>query len=403
MGEESIPTPDPCPPIPTLRLKSGKDRPVRFGHPWVFSGAIRDLSLDVAPGTIVRLHGAEGDFLGIGYVNPRCSIAVRMLTVSDEAIDASFIDRRLESAIRLREEQVASDTNVYRVVNGEGDRLPGFLVDRFDDVLILQCLTAGAERLKGFLVESLASRLHPRAIAERSGGSVRQTERLHPQSAVLFGELPDEVSVRENGLQMFVPTSGGQKTGHFCDQRPNRSRLRELARGRRVLDCFTYSGGFAVHAGAGGAARVVAVDSSAPALALARRCWSENGLDLAGIETIRSDVHTYLRETQEVFDLLVLDPPALVKQRKDVTKGARAYKDLHLWAFRRAGPGTSILTFTCSQHIDAELFRKIVLGAAVDARREIQLVDHLGPGPDHPISLGHPEGEYLHGLLLRVL
>jgi 23S rRNA (cytosine1962-C5)-methyltransferase len=220
---------------------------------------------------------------------------------------------------------------------------------------------------------------------------------------VLFGELPDEVSVRENGLQMFVPTSGGQKTGHFCDQRPNRSRLRELARGRRVLDCFTYSGGFAVHAGAGGAARVVAVDSSAPALALARRCWSENGLDLAGIETIRSDVHTYLRETQEVFDLLVLDPPALVKQRKDVTKGARAYKDLHLWAFRRAGPGASILTFTCSQHIDAELFRKIVLGAAVDARREIQLVDHLGPGPDHPISLGHPEGEYLHGLLLRVL
>jgi 23S rRNA (cytosine1962-C5)-methyltransferase len=364
---------------------------------------LRDLDTNVEPGMIARVHAADGSFLGIGYVNPHCTIAVRMLTLADEAIDASFIDRRVESAIRLRQEQIEPDTNAYRVINGEGDRLPGFLVDRFGEVLVLQCLTAGAERLKAFLVDSLISRLRPSAVAERSGGSVRDAEGLQPRSTVLYGALPDEVTIRENGLCMVVPTSGGQKTGYFCDQRANRLRVRALAEGRHVLDCFTYSGGFAVHAGAGGAARVVAVDSSAPALALAGRSWAENGLNPTGIELVRSDVRSYLRQAQETFDLVILDPPALVKQRRDAAKGARAYKDLHLWALRRAKPGASMLTFTCSQHVDAELFRKIVLGAAVDARREVQLIAHLGPGPDHPISLGHPEGEYLHGLLVRVL
>ena len=403
MSENISLTPDLRPPTATIHLKSGKDRPVRFGHPWIFSGAIRDLEPDVEPGTVARVHGADGEFLGQGYVNTRCTIAVRMLTAVDEEIDAGFIDRRIDSAIRLREEHVPSDTNAYRLVNGEGDRLPGFLVDRFDDVLILQSLTAGAERLKTFLVESLVSRLRPHAIAEHSVGSVRRAEGLRPQSAVLYGDLAEEVEVRENGLRVIVPTRGGQKTGHFCDQRPNRLRVRELARGRRVLDCFAYSGAFAVHAGIGGAARVVGVDSSAPALALARRSWTRNGLPAQGVELLDADVHTYLRETSETFDLVILDPPALVKQRKDVAKGARAYKDLHLWAFRRAAAGATMLTFTCSQHVDAELFRKIVLGAAVDACREIQLIGHLGPGPDHPTSLGHPEGEYLHGLLIRVL
>jgi 23S rRNA (cytosine1962-C5)-methyltransferase len=393
----------PLTPSFVLHLRSGKDRPVRFGHPWIFSGAIRNLEPDVEPGTIVRVQAAGGDLLGIGYVNPRCTIAVRMLTFADEAIDASFIDRRVESAIRLREEQIASDTNAYRVVNGEGDRLPGFLVDRFDDVLILQCLTAGAERLKPFLVESLVRRLQPRALAERSSGSVRRIEGLRPHSAVLYGDLPEEVEVRENELRIVVPTSGGQKTGHFCDQRLNRRRVGELARGRHVLDCFAYSGGFAAHAGAGGAARVVAIDSSAPALELTKRNWKRTGLTPERLEALETDVQAYLRQTKETFDLLIFDPPALVKQRKDAAKGARAYKDLHLWGFRRAGAGATMLTFTCSQHVDATLFRKIVLGAAVDARREIQLIDHLGPGPDHPTALGHPEGEYLRGLLIRVL
>lgn len=403
MSEKNLPTPGSRTPPPMVRLRSGKDRPVRFGHPWIFSGAIRDLDQDLEPGTVVRVHAADGQFLGVGYANPGCTIAVRMLTVTDEAIDASFIDRRVEAAIRLREEQIPPDTNAYRLVNGEGDRLPGFLVDRFHDVLILQCLTAGAERLKAVFVESLVRRLRPRALAERSSGSVRRTEGLRPQSGVLYGDLPEEVEVRENELRMVVATGGGQKTGHFCDQRVNRRRLREFARGRHVLDCFAYSGGFAVHAGAGGAARVVAVDSSAPALALAERNWKLNGLEPAELDAVESDVPRYLRRTEETFDLLILDPPALVKQRKDVAKGARAYKDLHLWAFRRAGAGATMLTFTCSQHVDAALFGKIVLGAAVDARREIQLVGRLGPGPDHPTALGHPEGEYLHGLLVRVL
>ncbi len=388
-----------------IYLKSGKDRPVRLGHPWIFSGAIRNLDAGVEPGTLVRVRAANGDLLGSGYLNPRCAIAVRMLTCgsdSNYSIDAAFIARRVSAAVALRRRLIGADTTAYRLVNGEGDRLPGFLVDRYDDVLVLQCLTAGAERLRPLVLEALIGQLAPRAVAERSEGSVRQAEGLPGRSQVLHGELPPETTATENGLRFKVAPSGGQKSGYFCDQRPNRQLSRRLARGRHVLDSFAYTGGFSVHAGAGEAARVVAVDSSARALELARRNWALNHLPAGAVEFVRADVQRYLRETDEMFDLLVLDPPALVKQRKDTARGARAYKDLNLWAFRRAAPGALVQTFTCSQHVGAELFRKIVVGAAVDAQRQVQVIQYLGPGPDHPVALGHPEGEHLRGLLLSV-
>ena len=386
----------------TLFLRSGKDRPVRLGHPWVFSGAIRDLDPALPPGSVVRLRAADGDVLGMGYANPRCTIAVRLLSRRDEPIDAAFIARRVAAAIALRTQVVGTDTDAHRLINGEGDGLPGVLVDRYGGALVVQILTAGAELLRPLLVAALVEQLRPHVIVERSEGGVRATEGLAPATGILAGAGGDEEAVRENGLRFVVVPGGGQKTGHFCDQRENRARVRALAAGACVLDAFSYHGGFAVHAGAGGAARVVAVDSSGAAIAAAERHWTLNRLPPDGAAFVAADVGRFLRESDETFDLLIIDPPALVKQRKDVGRGARAYKDLNLWALRRARPGARLCTFTCSQHVDAELFRKIVAAAAADARREIQLIQHLGPGPDHPVALAHPEGEYLHGLLLRI-
>lgn len=388
--------------MPTdLHLRSGKDHPVRLGHPWVFSGAIRDLDPATEPGSIVRVHAADNSVLGVGYVNPRCAIAVRMLSRTDEPIDAPFVRRRVADALALRRRVVGADTTAYRLINGEGDRLPGVVVDRYEEVLVLQCLTAGAEQLKPSLVDALIAEVAPAAIVERSEGSVRQAEGLPASTATHHGDAPVEVIVRENGLRFALTPGSGQKTGHFCDQRPNRALLRTLAPGRRLLDAFAYSGGFTVHACAGGAERVVAVDSSARALAAARRNCELNGLG-AQTSFVERDVARFLRESDETFDLLVLDPPALVRQRKDIARGSRAYKDLQLWAFRRAAPGALMLTFTCSPHVDAELFRKIVAAAAGDARREVQAIQSVGPGPDHPVALAHPGGKYLHGLLLRI-
>lgn len=384
-----------------LHLKPGKDRPVRVGHPWIFSGALREVDHGIEPGTLVRVCSADGDVIGRGYLNPRCSIAVRMLVRSDEPIGAEFFARRVSSALALRREMVGADTDAYRVINGEGDWLPGFVVDRYGDMCVLQCLTAGAERLKPLLLQALVEALSPTSIYERSEGSVREAEGLPPFAGTLHGTCPSSVTVRQNGLLFRVDPVGGQKTGLFLDQRVNRLRARELARGRRVLDAFCYTGGFAVHAGAAGAEYVVAVDSSAAAVESARENWRLNGLGEAS-RFVRSDVNRFLRETDDRFGLLVLDPPALVKHRRDLARGARAYKDLQLWALRRAEPDALLMTFSCSAHVDAELFRKIVLGAAADAGREVQLLERLGAGPDHPTSLAHPEGEYLSGLLLRV-
>jgi 23S rRNA (cytosine1962-C5)-methyltransferase len=386
----------------TLHLRSGKDRAARLGHPWIFSGAIRDLDPVLPPGTTVRVLSADGALLGTGYVNPQCAIAVRLLTRADAAIDAAFIAQRVGAAHALRQRLVGADSDAYRLINGEGDGLPGVLVDRYADVLVLQLLTAGAERWRDWLIDALAAHCSPRAIVERSGGAVRTAEGLASAAGLRFGDAPEAVEIRENGLRAMVVPGAGQKTGHFCDQRVNRARVRDLAAGRRVLDAFSYSGGFAVHAGAGGAAEVVAVDSSAPAVEAAARAWALNGLDAARARFVTQDVPRFLRDSGVAFDLLILDPPALVRQRKDVARGARAYKDLNLWGFRRAAPGALLFTFTCSQHVDAGLFRKIVAGAAADAGRSASVLEQLGPGPDHPVGLAHPEGEYLHGLLLRV-
>lgn len=389
---------------PIIHLKQGKERPVLLGHPWIFSGAIRDLDPALAAGTLVRIDSAAGEFLGRGYVNPRCAIAVRVLTRRDEPIDAHFFHSRLTDALALRHTILPADTDAYRLINGEGDRLPGFIADVYGRVVVLQCLTAGATQLKNETIGALQATLDPVGIYERSTGSVRREEGLGATHGIIAGAVPAEpLWVREGGHRFLVDLRDGQKTGFFLDQRDNRALAARLAPGRTVLNAFAYTGAFSVYAGAAHARHVVSVESSARALDLARHNWDGNGLSTSSAEFVEADVFQYLRDTDLSCDLLILDPPALVKRRHEVERGARAYKDLHLWAFRRATVGAYMLTFSCSQHVSAELFWKIVHGAAVDARREVQMLRHLGPGADHPTSLAHPGGEYLKGLLLRIV
>lgn len=386
-----------------LHIRAGKEWPIRAGHPWVFSGAILDLDPALEPGAEVDLLTTGDEFLARGYANPGCAIAVRVLTRRDEAVDRGFVRARLERALAWRRRCVEADTDAYRLVNGEGDGLPGVVVDVYQDWAVLQALTAGADRLKEWLLDELTSLLPLRGVYERSTGAVRREEGLGPIDGVARGEAPPErVEIRERGHRFLVDLRAGQKTGFFLDQRPSRALTETLARGARVLNAFAYSGSFGVYAAAGGAAEVVSIDTSARALALAEESWKLNDLPAAGVRFVAEDVFKFLRQGDDTYDLLILDPPALVKHRRDVTKGGRAYKDLNLQGFRRAAPGALVLTFTCSQHVDALLFRKIVHGAAVDAGRGAQIIQTLGPGPDHPTSLAQPEGEYLHGLLLRM-
>ncbi|MFN8627416.1 MAG: class I SAM-dependent rRNA methyltransferase [Candidatus Binatia bacterium] len=389
---------------PTVRLKPRKERPVLLGHPWIFSGAIAHIDHRWEAGRIVSVHDASGAFLGRGYVNPRCPITVRLLTRSDEPIDAAFIEQRVATASSLRRAVVPAGTDAYRLLNGEGDGLPGVIADVYGSILVLQCLTAGAARLKPLLLTALHAVLSPAGIYERSTGNVRREEGLEPAEGVIAGHVAAEcVPIREHGLSFLVDPRMGQKTGFFLDQRDNRLLARQLAGGRSVLNAFAYTGAFAVHAAAGGGRHVVSVESSSRALALARRNWAANALDPGIGEFVEADVFRYLRDVDRRYDLLILDPPALVKRRQELARGARAYKDLHLWALRRTAPGGLVMTFSCSQHVSADLFWKIAHGAAVDAQRNVQVLHHLGPGADHPTRLAHPEGEYLKGLLLRVI
>jgi 23S rRNA (cytosine1962-C5)-methyltransferase len=287
-------------------------------------------------------------------------------------------------------------------VNGEGDGLAGVVVDRYGDFLVCQLLTAGAARLAPALVAALTAELAPRGIYERSEGGVRAEEGIPGARGVLSGEPPPaRLMIEEAGARFLVDVVHGQKTGFFLDQRESRARVRALAAGRRVLNTFAYTGAFAVAAALGGAAEVLSVDSSRPALALAEAAWTENGLPPATGRFVVADVFEHLRALPERFDLIVLDPPPFVRRRRDLDPGLRGYKDLNLQALRRLAPGGWLLTSSCSQHLPRAAFREVVAAAAADAGRAVTVVAESGHPADHPVSLAHPEGEYLKVLLLR--
>lgn len=387
----------------TITLKPGREGPVRAGHPWIFSGAIRAIDDQNSAGGLTRVFTANGELLGIGYHNSRCSIAVRMLSRVETPIDAAFFRRRLQTALTLRRTLLPTETTGYRLVNGEGDFLPGFIVDVYDQFVVCQCLTAGAEALKPLLLDALVTVLAPRGIYEKSEGQVRQEEGLANVSGVLWGEEPPAVvEIQENGCWFLVDPRGGQKTGFFFDQRENRALARAVARGQQVLNGFAYTGGFGIASAKGEAAHVISVDSSEAALGLARQNWQRNGFSLSQGDFLRTDMFAYLRQAPRQFGLIILDPPPFVRRRQDLSAGLKGYKEINLQAFRKLTPGGQLLTFSCSQHVTTPDFVQTVLFAATDARREVQLLRQLGPAVDHPINLAHGEGAYLKGVWLWV-
>ena len=385
-------------------LKPGRDATVRGGNPWIFSGAIERLEpRAIAPGAPVAVHDASGALIGLGYFNPSTTIAVRMLAWGETPAIPELIDRRLSDALALRKLVVRDDSDCYRLINGDGDGLSGVVIDRYGDVLVLQLLTAGADEMRDQLVHQLTELLHPRAILERSSGAVRKNEGLEDREGQLAGEAISEIEVRENGNRIVVDFEHGQKTGYFLDQRENRAMFARLCRGARVLDTYCYGGGFALAALSGGAARAVGVDTSARAIGWARRNLELNGHSSNSGELIHADAAEYLQSTKERFDVIALDPPPLARSRKDADRAGRLYVELNAFAMRALAPGGRLMTFSCSTHFRGDAFVHAVCIAQTKAKRNLRILAHPGPGPDHPVLLGHGEGEYLTGLLLHDL
>ena len=390
-------------------LKKGRDGPIRGGNPWVFSQAIDRIEPSaIEAGARVWVLDAAGATLGHGYYNPATTIAVRMLALSGEPGPAEIIGWRMERALKLRERVIGADTDCYRMLNGDGDGLSGVVADRYGDVAVVQLLTAGAERMRNEIIERLKSMISPRAIFERSQGAVRRQEGLQDTVGIIADGAAAEVSmseirVSENGIKMIVDLEHGQKSGAFLDQRENRARFGALAAGARVLDLCCYTGGFALHALKGGAAEAVAVDTSAHALDRAQRNFELNGYPASAIRLVHGEAGIFLGQRNERFDLIVLDPPPFARSRADARRAEHLYVELNALALGALNPGGFLMTFSCSSHFCGEDFVRAVRIAEGRCGRRMRLLARLGPGPDHPVLLGHPEGEYLTGVLLRDL
>ena len=430
----------------TLTLKDGRDKPVRQRHPWVFSGAVERLRGEAQPGDLVTIADHRGAPLATATYNPRSQIVGRILSWDPaEPIDDAFWRRRLERAIAGRaalgfvtnEEAHAKDakeakdakqdasarplsepsspatdnrqlTTAVRLVNAEADGLPGLVVDRYGDTLVMQCLTLGIDRRKELLTALLAELIQPAGILERSDVDVRGKEGLKPLVELRYGQPPPpELTVRENGHTFLVDVWRGHKTGFYLDQRDNRAALGRPVHvaGREVLNVFAYTGAFGVYAAAAGAARVTQVDSSVPALETAERAMAANGFARPDDEYIAGDafeVLRYYREEGRQFDVVVLDPPKFAHSQGQVERACRGYKDLNWLALRLLRPGGLLATFSCSGLVPAGLFQKVVFGAALDAGRDVQVLQPLAQAGDHPVLLSFPESAYLKGLLCRV-
>jgi 23S rRNA (cytosine1962-C5)-methyltransferase len=389
-------------------LKRGREKPVLNRHPWIFSGAIKNIEGECADGDIVTVVDSRGSFLARGYLNRRSQITVRLLSwIEEETIDRGFFRHRLEQAIAIRRPlQEDQTTNAYRLVNAESDFLPGLVADRYNEYLVIQFLTLGIERQKREIVSLLGELLPCRGIYERSDVEVRDKEGLPLATGLLAGqERPALVHIIENGHRFIVDIKQGQKTGFYLDQRENRQKLARYCCGKTVLNCFAYTGAFAVYAAGAGAKKVVNVESSAEALKLAQRNMALNGFDGRDDEYVEGDVFQVLRQYRDEgrsFDLIVLDPPKFAYSQSQVQAACRGYKDINLLAMQMLRPGGILFTFSCSGLVSPELFQKVVFGASVDAGRNVQIIEKLTQGFDHPILLSFPESEYLKGFICRV-
>jgi 23S rRNA (cytosine1962-C5)-methyltransferase len=397
-------------PTTILQLKKGREKPVLNRHPWVFSGAIQQVKGQPEPGDLVDIVSAKGEWLGRSYYNPHSQIRARILTWDEnQPIDEDFWRSKIEQAINGRTAlQLEPATTAYRLINAESDGLPGLVVDKYGDYLVLQCLTMGIDSRKEMLIDLLDNHLQPAAIIERSDVSVRAKEGLTENTAVHRGPRPpDELIVLENNHQFAVNLLEGHKTGLYLDQRDNRTAVcqpQHIA-GKNVLNLFAYTGGFAIYAAATGAGQITNVDSSADLLTQAEQNIHLNGHERPQDEYIVADAFQLLRhyrDTGQTFDVIILDPPKFAHSRRDIKAATRGYKDLNWLAMRLLTPGGLLATFSCSGLISLDLFQKVLFGAAVDANRDVQIIQTLTQSADHPILLTFPESAYLKGFLARV-
>jgi 23S rRNA (cytosine1962-C5)-methyltransferase len=384
-------------------LCRGKARPLWFGHPWVYANAVERVDGDVGAGDIVSLVDHDGRFIGRGIFNPRSQIPVRLLTRKEEGIDTTFFAARLRDAqaLRARLALPSTRTTAYRLVNSEGDGLPGLVVDVFGDVAVVQVTTLGLALRRDAIFDAVEATLSPRAIYEVAAGSFADLEGFVAQNRVARGEPCNPVACLEDGLHFEAEPLGGQKTGMFLDQRPNRIRVGQLAgAGLRVLDCYAYAGGFGLQAARAGASQVTAVDSSPRAVARIEAHAAANG---ATVRAVEADAFRFLETaTPMSYDLVVVDPPKFARARKDFEAATKGYERLNALALAVCAPGALLVTCSCSQNVGALDFERIVAAAAKQAHREVRIVERGEPGGDHPLPPAFTEGQYLKVLFVYV-
>ena len=392
---------------PCIILKAGREKSLLRRHPWIFSGAVECIDGAPASGDTLPIRDAAGNFLAWAAYNADSQITARVWSWREEdVIDREFFRSRIANALAARRALgLDRDSSGMRLIHAESDGLPGLIVDKYGDVLVMQLGSAGPEHWRDTLADILQELYTPKCIYERSDSDGREREGLPQRNGVVRGILPDKVEVVENGLRFAVDVAAGQKTGFYLDQRDNRALTGTLAQDKDVLNCFCYTGGFSLYALRGGAKSVLSIDSSQEALHLAQHNVELNGLDGSRAEWQCADVFEALRKLRDQnreFDLIVLDPPKFAPTAAFAEKAARAYKDINLLGFKLLRPGGLLFTYSCSGGIGDDLFQKIIAGAALDADVDAQIVKKLHAAPDHPVLLSFPEGAYLKGLVLRV-
>jgi len=384
----------------TVHLKQKEDRRILRGHPWVFSNELREVPKDCAPGDIVDVADHAGRFVGRGYINPRSLIAVRLLTRKQEAIDLDFLRRKIAAARALRDSLGFGES--YRAVFSEGDGLPGLIVDKYGNTLVVQSLTAGIDRLLNDVITALTDEYAPEAIVLRNDTGSRVLEGLAQEKRVVLGAINGPITFEESGISFRVDVLEGQKTGFFFDQRENRLALKDYVRGRRTLDCFCYVGAWSLSAARFGASEVLGLDSSEKAIALATENAALNGLTARFKAADVFDELRSLEKRHERFGCIVLDPPAFVKSRAKVREGLKGYKEINLRAMKLLEPGGILATCSCSHHIDQELFREMLIDAAYSAGRQARVLETRSQARDHPVLLAARETQYLKCAILVI-
>ncbi len=390
-------------------LAKGREKSLLRRHPWVFSGAVARMEGKASLGETVDIVDHQGKWLARGALSPASQIRARVWTFDkDESVDIDFFIRRLQQAQQWRNWLAGRDgLDSYRLIAGESDGLPGVTIDRFGNFLVLQLLSAGAEYQRPALLSALRTLYPACAIYDRSDVAVRKKEGLELTQGPVSGELPPPLlPIEENGMKLFVDIQGGHKTGYYLDQRDSRLATRRYVADKRVLNCFSYTGGFAVSALMGGCREVVSVDTSQEALDVAKQNITLNKLDLSKAEFVRDDVFKLLRKYRdqgETFDVIVMDPPKFVENKSQLIGACRGYKDINMLAIQLLNPGGVLLTFSCSGLMTTDLFQKIIADAALDAGRDIQFIDQFRQAADHPVIATYPEGLYLKGFACRVM